>query len=656
MGLKTTPEKEPEQLPSGNGLDRKRSHDSQNSSQAGGGVVRGMMNWLTTSTSSPTTSSTNGRQRVRKVGLKARSSAARAAVNRRRSTMFQTNLGFRKVPRRTRPLRPTPQMIRSARRGALTKFLKGGEIIRADAYGDIVNPKTAELRLNDIYNFETDHLSDADDNTDQDLKTESNLYYISVRKDELPTYHFWRKTADVDPLLAQKPVDWGAIFTDRLPSPSDKEIGLVGEPGVPATTVSRTVENEWMPGQKYYQEFNPKRSIRPAVANQTVGTSINSEVVEWTVQGSIADLVWNTSNNGIIEGSRPSGPQPGDSEWEMAEANWEARLRAAESLQAFLVQYGSDESAKYAELTARATSPELRPCRGSDSRAQIFNAVWKTAIPTVAFKLTQQQFGRPVSPLKGNEPHCRNEDPTNWNPNEKLNEMSQYARGEPVYHQEEPLEFLDFYDQKSYGQPMLRRRKPIPEEYIQREQPYRSEILHPKGLEKSVVRMETNSPVLGSSLKNAFATSKKFISSYVLLQGDAGGLYCSTTSYDSFQAICKRLLPAEASKGKGLSYSIDIKRRGTSGDTSVQVLEIDEVPPPDRYYSQIKPLLEVRGQEYRVRLGGESDKPFKDTDYTGACVKLTARNIGYAWIDAPWEDDDEASNNSKIVIEALQFL
>lgn len=463
MDLTTAPKNEPEQLPSGNGLDKQRSHDSQNSNQSRGGVVRGVMNWLTTPRSSPTPpsniklpSSSNGGQRLRKVGLKARSTVARNAIQKRRTHLFQTNLGLRKVPQRTVPLRPTPQTIRNARKGALTKFLKQGEIIRADGYGDIVNPKTAELRLNEVYNFETDHLSDEGDNIDEELKDESNLYYISMRKDELPTYHFWRNRSDADPLLAQKPVDWGAVFTERLPTFSDGEVGAASDKPVPAITTSRTVENEWMPGQRYYQEFNPKRSIRPAVANQTAGTSIESKVVEWAVQGSIADMVWNTSNNGIIEGSRPCGPQPGDPEWERAEADWEARLRDTENLKAFLAQYKRDEVAKYTELTARPTSPELRPSRGSDAGTQWFNAVWKTAVPTVAFKLTEQQFGRPVSPLKGNEPHCRNEDPTNWNLDENSTERSPYARGEPVYHEEEPLEFLDFYDQKSYGQPMLR--------------------------------------------------------------------------------------------------------------------------------------------------------------------------------------------------------
>ena len=209
-----------------------------------------------------------------------------------------------------------------------------------------------------------------------------------------------------------------------------------------------------MPGGKYHHDLNPKRSVRAAPSSRTAHDFVSEP--GWTVQGSVAGLVWNTSKNGISEGSRQCGPQPGDHEWEVAEDEWEARLRGAKTLKAFLAQYEREEGAKHAELTARRTSPVLRPIPGNDAGSQRYNAILKTAVPTVAFKLTQQQFGRPVSPLKGNEPLCRNEDPNNWNPEDASNDMSGYTFGKPVYHQVEPLEFLDFYDHKSYGQPMIR--------------------------------------------------------------------------------------------------------------------------------------------------------------------------------------------------------
>lgn len=202
-------------------------------------------------------------------------------------------------------------------------------------------------------------------------------------------------------------------------------------------------------------------------------------------------------------------------------------------------------------------------------------------------------------------------------------------------------------------------RKPIPEEYIQREQPYRSEVLPPTGIDNDVVEKVANPPVLGSGLKNAFAPYKKTLGSgpvtgsHVLLQGDPGGLYLSTASYDSFLAICRRMLPAEVSKTHALVFYIDVRK---VGDTSVEPVTIDGALDRQRYAAEIKPLLDTPGQEFRIRHGGEPSKPFKDSDYAGECVKLTAQNIGYAWIDAPWDEEDEAHNNTDIVTEALQFL
>lgn len=467
MGMMAVQRDELAQPPPINELDRQRSHDSQNTGGSGGGVMSTVMNWLSTNKSSSSQNSNadrgsaaSNKKRVRKVGLKARSKGVRDGNRAHRSGLFETNMGLRTLPRRIYPLRPTPDMIRKARRGALTKFLRQGEVVRADMYGDVVNPRTATLQIAEGYDFETDHLSDEDDSMDEDLKTTANLYYISVRKDELPTYHFWRKNAELDPLLAERPIDWGAIFTEQLSTLPDAEVGVPKKPVGAPDNKSMTVVNEWTPGQKYYQDFNPKRSVRPALRNSTAAISTATTAAKWQVQGSIADLVWNTSNNGITEGSRQSGPQPGDPEWESAEMEWERQIRDAKSLKEFFAQYKREEGEKYAELTAWATSPPLHPIPGEDAGIQAYNAVWKTAIPTIAFKLTQQQFGRPVTPLKGNEPRCRDEDPTNWNLGNKSEDRPSYIRAERIYHQEQPLEFLDFYDQKSHGQPMLRSKFP----------------------------------------------------------------------------------------------------------------------------------------------------------------------------------------------------
>lgn len=442
---------------------RRKSHDSQNSVSSSSKlkrIINAFNPWSSQSPASTPPPTAGGSRRVRKIGLKSRSKVARDAVQKSHRTHFITAMGQRRLPRRSNQLRPTAKMIQDARRGHLTKFLRQGDITRADSFGDgMVNPQTARIYLDYDHDFVTDHLSDESEDMDDELKDERNLYYISVHRDELPTYHFWQRETDPDPLQARRPIDWEAVFNERLPAilaEEERERQLHGawSGGVKSRPAEQTVVNAWMPGGKYHRELNPKRSIRPSLSNRTAN-SVPSEP-EWAIQGSIAGLVWNSSNNGISEASRQCGPQPGDPEWEAAEGEWEARLREAKTLKAFLAQYRQDEGEKHAELTAPRTSPVLRPIHGNDAGSQRYNAILKTAVPTVAFKLTQQQFGRPVSPLKGNEPMCRGEDPSNWNPGDNSSENSWFTGGKLVYHKDEPLEFLDFYDQKSYGQPMIR--------------------------------------------------------------------------------------------------------------------------------------------------------------------------------------------------------
>lgn len=76
-------------------------------------------------------------------------------------------------------------------------------------------------------------------------------------------------------------------------------------------------------------------------------------------------------------------------------------------------------------------------------------------MPTVAFKLTQQTFERPVSPINFQEPLVRGKHPKGWDLHrghaENLNNIY-----EVVHHEEEELEFLDFYNDKSHGGLLLR--------------------------------------------------------------------------------------------------------------------------------------------------------------------------------------------------------
>ena len=152
---------------------------------------------------------------------------------------FNTPVGERRVPREKDPKKPTYEMIQKARQGILSGSLRSGVIFRASDFIKMVNPKTAVITLNDIYDFETRYLTTlsnepiapppmssrisfrkpADKGAD-DEKTLRNLYFISLNRDELPSFHFWTKSGEMDPVKAGEPSDWGKYFDDNPPPPA----------------------------------------------------------------------------------------------------------------------------------------------------------------------------------------------------------------------------------------------------------------------------------------------------------------------------------------------------------------------------------------------------------------------------------------------------
>ena len=152
---------------------------------------------------------------------------------------FDTPVGERRVPREKDPKKPSYEMIQQARQGILSGWLQSGIIFRASDFIRMVNPKTAVITLNDIYDFETRYLATlsnepiapppmssvisfrktADKGAD-DEKTLRNLYFISLNQDELPSFHFWTKSGEKDPVKAGEPSDWGKYFDKNPPSPA----------------------------------------------------------------------------------------------------------------------------------------------------------------------------------------------------------------------------------------------------------------------------------------------------------------------------------------------------------------------------------------------------------------------------------------------------
>ena len=146
---------------------------------------------------------------------------------------FKTGVGDLHVPRQRDPKKPNYDMIKDARKGVLSGFLRSGKIIRASDLVGEVNPKTAIITLHNIYELETRCLAAIESKPApqlplssmvsfnkgaEDRKNLRNLFFIALAPDELPSFHFWTKPKDKDPVTAGDPIDWGRIFDENPPS------------------------------------------------------------------------------------------------------------------------------------------------------------------------------------------------------------------------------------------------------------------------------------------------------------------------------------------------------------------------------------------------------------------------------------------------------
>lgn len=376
------------------------------------------------------------------------------------SDTFRTNLGLRKVPRQMIALRPDASMIQNARQGVMSKFLRSGVIIRASDLDFMVNPKTAIISLTNSVEMETDHLSVEEEQMPESERTLENLFYICVRGDELPSYHFWRGKDDPDPINVHRPIDWEGGFQSKATTevehatPAEYERARKRNHEKPAATLkpkhTSSEINEWTESGKYHRDNIPKRNSQ--LRSQTSGKGADN--ARWRPQGALINIPYKSSDQRNVQVSGQFGPQPGDPEWEEVESAWEQRL-IERGLKETLQDLERSHPERHRELTYGKKSSMVKPVRGDDDERNQFNQVLKTTVPTVAFKLTQQHFNRPASPLNFQEPLVRGEDPKKWNlqGDEARNFDTSY---EIVRHKVGELEFLDFYNERSNGAPILR--------------------------------------------------------------------------------------------------------------------------------------------------------------------------------------------------------
>lgn len=401
----------------------------------------------------------NGQQKsiLPRADLKPRVKVSHDGVTTEHPMYFPTRNGVRRIPRRGYPLRPSPDMIRNARRGTLSKFFRSGKIIPASDFEPMVVLQTAKLNLTDDIELETDHLSEEDEQMPEIQRTKEKLFYICVKDDELPSYHFWKAEIDPDPIDACRGIEWNQIL---LKSPAVQEaladlnsamtqrkshIGPNPKP-IPIMQNAWTKDGDG----EFYRETNPKRDSHLRSQNPIKADTES----QWRPEGTLLGIYFYSSNQRNTEDFGQFGPQPGDPDWEQAEASWEQELETR-GVKGILRDFSRRDPDKFSALRYGAVSSSVRPAPVDDLYARQFNDILKTAVSTVAFKLTQQAFERPVSPINSQEPLVRGQNPKGWDLRgeeaENLDRVYEVAR-----HEDEELEFLDFCNEKSHGELLLR--------------------------------------------------------------------------------------------------------------------------------------------------------------------------------------------------------
>lgn len=113
--------------------------------------------------------------------------------------VFNTRKGRLAVPENNNPPVPTPQMISSVLDGNLTRFFRNGHVFCASDLVGAVSAHTAIISLDDTYEFKARHLF-ATPRAPEATRSLRNLFYIALKVDELPSYHFWTLPNDPNPI------------------------------------------------------------------------------------------------------------------------------------------------------------------------------------------------------------------------------------------------------------------------------------------------------------------------------------------------------------------------------------------------------------------------------------------------------------------------
>ena len=109
--------------------------------------------------------------------------------------VFQTKKGTLRVPRCSEPAYPTDEVIQNACEGRMTGIFERGMVFPASDLIGVVAIRTANITLDKIYDFQTHLLRVVPEY--QGTERLRNLFFVSLKADELPSFHFWKKAEDV---------------------------------------------------------------------------------------------------------------------------------------------------------------------------------------------------------------------------------------------------------------------------------------------------------------------------------------------------------------------------------------------------------------------------------------------------------------------------
>lgn len=379
------------------------------------------------------------------------------------------------APRSDYVKRPAPIMTEALRRGQFLGFFRGATISRAADFNYAVDLTTGRISYSNRWEdgrlyLQTDHLEeeDEDDRTKVMRRDQScNLYYVTMWCHEVPSYHFWRRPGDGDP------IELARLFTWER----DEATETVAEPSSTSGALRECQSDEHVD-----KNLPPAEESGPPPPAPGLPSS--------------AEETWSITSSELA--SNPFQPDRRlASTFESQRRKYENRIHRY-GLDVVLDEVAEVAPREIARLKRGLTSATTNPSvEREPSNVNSETEILRQSATTAAHKLTQMMMGvrPPPSPLHGNELPVRDGfvpyDNQDWETAPELAEVDRNRRkpdrkgkGKAVEAETEdegrpeddehpdpggdeqpdndessegdPLAFLDYYNEKSHGNPIIR--------------------------------------------------------------------------------------------------------------------------------------------------------------------------------------------------------